>query len=336
MSFAQIGGHAIYYELVGEGDGPLVTFVNGLTQSAALWTSYTDYFVQRGHRVLVFDMLGQGQSAKPVLFIEMDDHPRLLRELIAHVGAEESHVVGISFGGIVAMKYALAYPETVRGLVVMSTFGELTAQLSRLGACLYQGLTQVGLPYLQDLLLPMNFSSQWLARNEAAIPALKRRGYAGNDLYAVQNLMESFTHFAPFAEELPGITCPTLIVNGEFDFLTPRESHEALRQRIANSRLMIIQHAYHAFTLEFPEITMRVIKHFIDSVEDDTWIGDRSVWIAGDDPGGDEVAYPCKGDHMRAVPPPIRPKSTRAATRSGTRAKPRPRAKGTKHAADAG
>ncbi len=46
---------------------------------------------------------------------------------------------------------------------------------------------------------------------------------------------------------------PTLILNVEHDSFTPRTSHEILRQNIKNSRLMIVQHVYHAFTLEIPD-----------------------------------------------------------------------------------
>ena len=78
-----------------------------------------------------------------------------------------------------------------------------------LGAALYEGLTQVGLPYLQSLLYPMNMSSAWLGANRDRIPEMMRSGYIGNDLYALQNLMESFVklraaHAAAGGDPLPG------------------------------------------------------------------------------------------------------------------------------------
>lgn len=131
----------------------------------------------------------------------------------------------------------------------------------------------------------MNFSSAWLAEHRAALPELKRRGYISNDLYAIQSLTESLGDFTPFTAELSRIACPTLILNGEHDYLTPRASHETLRQHIAGSRLVIVQHAYHAFTLESPAVVCRVLEEFSTSVEDGSWAGDQSVWVAADDPG---------------------------------------------------
>ena len=90
-------------------------------------------------------------------------------------------------------------------------------------------------------------------------------------------------------------------MNGEFDFFTPRECHELIRSKVTNSRLVIIQRAYHAFTLEVPAVTMRQIEIFLDQVSTGNWQGDQSVWIANDDPAAAEQWLPCAGDWMRAV-----------------------------------
>ena len=65
---------------------------------------------------------------------------------------------------------------------------------------------------------------------------------------------------------------------------------------------MLIQHYCHAFTLEIPELTTRIVAEFVHSVEEGSWQGDQSVWIANDDPKAAEVAFPCPGDHLRAIP----------------------------------
>lgn len=303
MTTAKIGKHEINYTIEGEPGAPLITFVNGLTQSVGLWTAYSKHFVARGYRVLAYDMLGQGRSSKPVLSIALEDHPRTLAALLGEIGAERTFLAAISFGGIVAIDFALAYGERLDGLVLMSTFADLTPQLEFLGAALYEGLTQVGLPYLQSLLYPMNLSGAWLAANRERIPEMRRAGYVGNDLYALQNLMESFVTFAPRGPRLHEIRCPTLILNGEHDFFTPRECHELMRREIPSSRLVIVQRAYHAFTLEMPAITMRQIEHFVASVRDGSWRGDQSVWIAAETADAEPCAYRALGDHMRAIPP---------------------------------
>ncbi len=320
MPTVQFGHHQVHYELAGEPGRPVITFLNGLTQNANLWTSYADYFVPRGYRVLAYDMLGQGRSSKPIIDIPLADHADMLARLLDELKIDKTHLASISFGGIIALDFAIRHGKRLHSLVAMSTFAELTPQLEFLGAVMTQGLTDVGLPYLQSMLYPMNMSSAWITANRARIPAMKRAGYIGNDGYAMQNLMESFVAFKPLTPDLHKIKVPTLIMNGEFDFFTPRECHELIRSKIASSRLVIVQHAYHAFTLEMPAVTMRQIEVFLDQVSTGKWKGDQSVWIANDDPAAAEQWLPIAGDWMRAVqvaapaktPPARRPAVTAA------------------------
>jgi 3-oxoadipate enol-lactonase len=326
MALATVNGQRIRYALHGVAGAPLVTFANGLTQNADLWTSYAERLTQRGYRVLAFDMLGQGQSAKPVLGNALTDHADLLAALLDHVECPRTHLAGISFGGVIALDFAIRHGARLHSLTLMSCFAELTPQLEFLGEVLYEGLTQVGLPYLQSMLYPMNMSSAWLAANRERIPAMKRAGYIGNDLYALQNLMESFVTFKPLTPQLGEVRCPALIVNGEYDFFTPRECHELMRRHLPNCRLLLMPHAYHAFTLEMPDITLRQIHEFVRSVEDGSWVGDGSVWIAADSADAEPHALPCAGDHMRAIPPAARVTTRRPSTAvRGARAKARPR-----------
>lgn len=291
----------MHYELAGDPGQPVITFLNGLTQNARLWQAYADFFVPRGYAVLAYDMLGQGRSAKPVIDIKLAQHADLLDGLLGRLGIAQTHLAGISFGGIIALDFAIRYGHRLHSLTVMSTFAELTPQLEFLGAVMLAGLAEVGLPYLQQMLYPMNMSSAWISANRERIPAMKRAGYIGNDGYAMQNLMESFVEFQPLTPDLHKIAAPTLIINGEFDFFTPRECHELIRAEVHNSRLLIIQRAYHAFTLEVPAVTMRQLEVFLGQVTDGTWQGDQSVWIAADDPQAADQWLPCAGDWMRAV-----------------------------------
>ena len=313
MAFATVDGHRIRYELHGDPGRPLVTFINGLTQNADLWTAYAAKLAEGGYRVLAYDMLGQAQSSKPVLGTALTEHADVLAGLLERLQAGPTHLAGISFGGVVALDFAIRHGERLAGLAVMSAFAELSPQLEFLGNVMYEGLTQCGLPYLQSMLYPMNMSSAWIGANRARIPAMIRSGYIGNDLYALQNLMESFVRFEPLTPRLKEIRGPVLLMNGEHDFFTPRECHELLRRELPNCRLMLVQHAYHAFTVELPDITLRQLHEFFRAVDEGKWRGDGSVWIAADRADAQPHAFPCRGDHMRALPLPLPAAKRRAA-----------------------
>ncbi|KYG20755.1 lysophospholipase [Bradyrhizobium sp. AT1] len=296
------GSYRIRYELDGPADAPAYVLVNGLTQYSELWSAYREALLGRGFRVATFDLLGQGESDKPALFINQDDQVTALHLLIGELGDGPIFLSGISFGGLIALRYAIEHGERISGLVPMSCFAELTPQLLLLGNALRTGLILGGTSYLQDLLLPMNLSDQWLKPLLDKLDSVKRQGWLVNDLYALQNLMESFLDFEPLTPRLAAIAVPTMILNGEFDFLTPRALHETLRVEIADSSLVIIPKAYHAFTLEKSALTADLLARFADDVLAGRWQGNKAVWIAPEEPGGELAPFPAGYDHLRAIP----------------------------------
>jgi pimeloyl-ACP methyl ester carboxylesterase len=302
VAFFKYGYHEIHYEFNGPQDRPVVTIINGLIQGAQHWIRHTKYFNDAGYRVLTFDLLGQGSSSKPILFVDFDENHKILAALLDHLQIKKTYVMGISFGGAIALKLAINYPRKVKGLIPMSTFSEMDEQLFLKGLNLYIGMTKIGFEYLVDLFNAFNFSSAWMLKNKDVLEISKRKSFSYNDLYAIQNLIESIRNFRGFTPELKKIKCPTLVMNAEFDFLTPRWCHEVIRKNIKNSRLMLMQHVCHAFTVEIPEITCRIVIDFMEQVENKKWKGDQSVWIATDDPKSDILAFPCKGDHTRGIP----------------------------------
>ncbi len=98
-----------------------------------------------------------------------------------------------------------------------------------------------------------------------------------------------------------------MIMNGEFDFFTPRKLHELLRTHIPDSALIIVQRVYHAFTLERPALSADLLARFAEDVLAGRWRGDKKVWIAPEKPGGALIPFPATYDHLRALP--LRPEA---------------------------
>jgi len=297
-------GNDVYYELHGDPDLPVVSLCNGLSMRTSHWAPYFQLLPKLGCRVLTYDMIGQGASSKPILGLDFDDHAASLYALHEHLGIERPYVMGISFGGVVVQKYAYTYPDRVGGILPASTFSEMDEQLRGHAYNLYMGLVRVGFEFYLDLLTPLNFSDKWLRENRELMHIIKRVGVSTFELYGIQNLMESLSHFVSITAELHRIKCPALIMNAEYDALTPRHLHDIMRRNIPSSRLMLVPHVCHAFTLEVPELTSRLIADFVRQVEGGLWQGDQSVWIANDDPKGEPAAFPCEGDHLRFIPLP--------------------------------
>lgn len=295
-------GRRIYYEVAGPADGPACVLVNGLTQYVKLWHPFRDALVARGFHVVSYDMLGQGQSDKPSLFIPQDDQVAVLGDLIAKLGQRPIFVAGISFGGVIALRYAIDHGDTIAGVVPMSSFAEIPSQLFLLGTALRTGLILGGTTFLQDLLFPMNFSGEWLESKRDLIELARHRGWLINDVYALQNLMESFLDFEPLTQQLSAIRVPTMLLTGEFDFLTPRPLQDSMRTHIPDSAMVIIPRAFHAFTLEKPELTAYLLARFAEDVLAGRWYGKQTIWVGPEEIGGELTPFPAGFDHLRAIP----------------------------------
>ena len=114
MPFADVNGTRLHYEVAGE--GPPVAFVHGLGLDMRMWDDQFELFATR-HRVIRYNLRGFGKSAPQTeeRFLHAED----LRALLDHLEAPKANIVGLSLGGMIALQYALLFPDGVLKLVLV-------------------------------------------------------------------------------------------------------------------------------------------------------------------------------------------------------------------------
>ena len=101
-----------------------LVFIHGLGSSLKFWRHQLDHFAERGFRVLAADMIGYGKSDKPADFpYTMPAMAEVYRELLGQLEVNEFVLIGHSMGGQTAMAYAIAHPEEVKTMVLVSPAG---------------------------------------------------------------------------------------------------------------------------------------------------------------------------------------------------------------------
>ena len=113
-------GHDLSY--VDSGSGPVVLFIHGILGSQRQWSHLVDR-VDDEHRVVVPDLFGHGESAKPTGDYSLSSHAATLRDLLDHLGIERVTLVGHSLGGGIAMQFYYLFPDRVDRLVLVSSGG---------------------------------------------------------------------------------------------------------------------------------------------------------------------------------------------------------------------
>ncbi len=113
-------GHDLSY--VDSGSGSVVLFIHGILGSQGQWAHLVDT-LDDDHRVIVPDLFGHGESAKPMGDYSLSAHAATMRDLLDHLGIDRVTLVGHSLGGGIAMQFFYLFPDRVDRLVLVSSGG---------------------------------------------------------------------------------------------------------------------------------------------------------------------------------------------------------------------
>jgi pimeloyl-ACP methyl ester carboxylesterase len=239
----------LHYASAGAGPAT-IALTHGLAADSGTWSGQIADLA-RIARVITWDLRGHGQSDAPEGPYVLADLAADLRAVLDRAGVARAVVLGHSAGGVIALRFALDFPDRCAGLVLVGTASECNERAFRfyeeLATLAEQGDTA---RVHKRLGLPAPAPDQRLA-NPAAFAKVAR---------CMGNL-----HREPLTPELDRIRCPTLILVGEKDFLGAGGS-VILSRRIAGSRLEIVPGRGHGIFLEDPAGFNRMVGEFIASL----------------------------------------------------------------------
>src|SRR5260221_1741865 len=246
----QLPGARIAYEDTG-GHGAPVLLLHARTGSSPMWAFQLRAFSEAGYRCIAFDRRGHGRTEASEAAAAADD----LQGLVDALGIDRFHLVGTAAGGIVAIDYALSFPQRLRSLVIANSIGGVQDED-------YLDLQRRLRPAPQFAALPPEVrelgpsyraanpdgTRQWIELEQAS-PA----GAAG--LPQTRNRIT-------FAS-LEGISLPTLLLTGDCDLYAPPPVLQLFRERIKNSEAVVIPECGHSAYWEQPELFNRAVLGFI-------------------------------------------------------------------------
>jgi len=252
---------------------PLV-FVHGLSGSWPNWLEQLAVFAE-DHRVIALDLPGFGHSPMPRETISMAGYAHMLDRLLDQLEIDAAAIVGNSMGGFIGAELAIAFPQRVERLVLVSAAGISTHQPRG---------SQRGMPALRRLERVLMASSAWAAsksdtvakrerlrdvalgvvirhpgRLDAALAAEQVRG-AGKPGF-MQGLEAVIDY--DVRERLGEIACPTLIVWGDSDRLITVRDADVFAELIPDSRRVIFKDTGHMAMLEHPERFNPLLRGFL-------------------------------------------------------------------------
>jgi proline iminopeptidase len=281
--FLPIHGRRIFWKSVGEPGpkGTVLTLHGGPGASHDYLLAFAD-LARSGYRVVFYDQLGCGRSERPVDEQEYSVHRDVedLEALRSALGFDRVHLVGSSYGGLLAIAYALAHPEPLLSMVSASGLASVP-------------LTQQEMNRLRRELPPPfpAFLDRHEARGEfthpeyvAAVDLFYRRhlcrlptwppefvrtmALTNGPKYRVMNGPNEFTITGTLrdydvTDRLREIRVPTLVTAGRYDEVTPAVAR-SIHDGIAGSELALFERSSHIAFWEERDAYMERVSTFLE------------------------------------------------------------------------
>ena len=240
-----------------EGDGDSVVMIHGLGGSTNTFTPLLAAFAR--HKRVRLDLPGSGRSRRFDGPLALDTFLDALRQ--AFSGIAKAHVVAHSMGTIVAQHFAAAEPDRVKSLAL---FGPLLAPPEPARANIRARAAkarQEGMRGIADALVQASLSSETKAKNPLAI-AFVRESLMAQDPEGYAQSCEALADMQP--ADTTRIACPTLLVTGDEDAVSPPQSVRMMAQKISGSRVEVLRGCGHWTPVEKPVECVQLLKQFYE------------------------------------------------------------------------
>lgn len=258
----------VYYEVYGQGKPVII--LNGIMMSTKSWVPFIEDFSCHNQLILV-DFLDQGQSSKIAdLFpYDHDIQVRVLKALCDELKLKKVSLVGISYGGEVALEFACRYQEYVDKLVLFNTCAYTNPWLDDIGKAWNMAAETGKGEHYYYTAIPIIYSPtfyegrlDWMRNREKLLfPLFSDRNFTD----AMIRLTKSSSNYdvRPLLKDLKA---PTLIIGAEQDYLTPLANQEQLLKSIKNGFYVKIPDVGHASMYEKPILFSTLALGFINTV----------------------------------------------------------------------
>jgi len=256
-----------------DGDGEPVVMIHGLGGSTNTFTALLPAFAR--HKRVRFDLPGSGRSSRVEGPLSVERFVEATKRAMAAAKVEKAHVVGHSMGTIVAAHFAAAEPNAVRSLAL---FGPLLAPPDQARANIRARAAkarQEGMQGIADALLQASISSETRAKRRAAV-AFVRESLMAQDPDGYARSCEALAEMQ--SADTSKIACPTLLVTGDEDVVSPPQSVRMMGQKIAGSRVEVLRGCGHWTPVEKPDECIELLNRFYLDVNRIRGQGRNSVY----------------------------------------------------------
>ena len=263
----------LFYEDLGNRNAKeTIAFLNGVMASTNSWEKIYLPAIEKGYRVILHDFMGQMKSDKPDREYSFAEHAVMTIELLESLEAKNVHFVGTSYGGEIALKLAIMFPQYPQSLTIIDSVSELDEVLIGFVESWKILIDNCNGEDFFKAVIPSIYGAKYIKANKES---LMQRAHLFNKLedsypgffQGQKKLYATFLSDAYQSEYLKEIQCPTLVICGKDDILKPPKFSRIIAQGIKNAELLLLPDCGHVAVFEKPEEITEATLRFIQKTK---------------------------------------------------------------------
>ena len=246
------------------GIGLPVIFLHAFPLNRSMWMDLTAALLkEQRYRLVALDWRGFGESAISNSISTMELFADDVAGLMDILGMRQAILCGLSMGGYAALAFLRKYPQRLSGLILADTRPGADSEEAKVNRERIAHLAETrGNSAIVDLQMP-KLISDYTRRHHPEIEAGIRRMIATATPSGIAAASRGMAQRADLTHLLPTISCPTLVVVGELDAVTPPDMVREYAAKIPGAQMVVIPYAGHLSNLEQPEHFKEVVRSFL-------------------------------------------------------------------------
>ena len=246
------------------GAGWPVLLLHAFPVNAEMWRPQLER-VPEGWRYIAPDVRGFGPEAAPSGSFTLDDVAADLAAFLDHLKLDRAVIGGLSMGGYITMALLRRSPERFDGMILADTRAEADSPEGLEGRRQMIELVRAKGPgAVADQMLPKLLSASARERQPELV-AFVRNMIESTSSETIAAALGAMMGRPDSTSSLSRVNCPTLILVGADDEVTPEPSARAMENRIERSRVVVLPGAGHLSSLESPDAFSRALSEFLAS-----------------------------------------------------------------------